>query len=51
MEPAEEVKDAVESFKEYICGQVLCDQWNWATEGNSVLNFDDFKLSVTIEKI
>ncbi|MBP3773773.1 MAG: isoleucine--tRNA ligase [Bacteroidaceae bacterium] len=51
MQPVADVKNAVESFKEYICSQVLCDRWEWGTGGTSQLNFDDFELSVTIEKI
>ena len=51
MEPLQEVKDAVEDFKDYICSQVLCDEWIWDDKGTDVLDFDDFKLNIEICKI
>ena len=53
MEETSEVKLAVEDFKEYICTQILCDKWEWKgkeTIGNVVLDFEDFKLNVVIER-
>ena len=51
MEEREDIKKAVENFREYICSQVLCDKWEWGMTGNSEFEFDDYKLKVTIEKL
>jgi isoleucyl-tRNA synthetase len=51
MEEREDIKKAVENFREYICSQILCDKWEWGMTGNSEFEFDDYKLKVTIEKL
>jgi isoleucyl-tRNA synthetase len=51
MEECAEVKASVESFKDYICSQVLCDKWEWGTSGNTEFVFDEYKLKVTIQKL
>ena len=52
LEDREEVREAVTSFKDYICTQVLGDSLDLAThvEGGS-LEFEDFVLHVDIRKV
>ena len=51
MEELPNVKEAVEAFKEYICGQVLCDSLKWGVgDKASQLDFEDYKLNVNIQK-
>ncbi len=52
IEEKNEVKKAVEQFKDYICSQVLCDklQWSSSVDGTQ-LDFEDFTLNVLIEKL
>ncbi|MEG1580371.1 MAG: isoleucine--tRNA ligase [Bacteroidaceae bacterium] len=52
LEPREEVKVAVEQYKDYLCTQVLCNNIIWANrEGGDTFEFEDFKLNVTIDKV
>ena len=52
MEEKPDVRLAVEDFKDYICSQILCDKWEWTAKetGGVVLDFEDFKLNVIIER-
>ena len=52
MQNREDVKDAVEAYKEYICAQVLCDNLEWSdSPAPDQLEFENFKLNVIIRKI
>ncbi len=51
MEENEDVKKAVNSFGNYICSQVLCDKWEWAASGDTEIDFDEYKLKVTVKKL
>lgn len=52
LDEKEKYREVIEQFKDYICGQVLCDNLEWtSTPLSDKLNFDDFSLSVQIEKI
>lgn len=51
LENRQEIKVAVEQFKDYICSQVLCDKLEWSDDTLSdKLDFEDFVLNVHIEK-
>src|SRR5574344_1844851 len=41
---------AVESFKDYICGQVLADSITIAANDGEEVEFDDFKLNIKVTK-
>ena len=48
--PNELVRNAVESFMEYIKGQVLADDIEIKDNDGAEVDFDDFKLNIKIEK-
>lgn len=51
LEDRAEIKDAVEQFKDYICGQVLCDKFEWGSgKLADKFDFEEFSLNVQIEK-
>ena len=46
----EQSNAAVESFKDYICGQVLADSITIAANDGEEVEFDDFKLNIKVTK-
>ena len=46
----EEVAAAVANYGEYIKGQVLADAITIAANNGPEIEFDDFKLNITVEK-
>ena len=51
MEDNVEIKEAVEQFREYICGQVLCDELVWVKEASNQFDLDGFILKADINQI
>ncbi len=50
VEPNEETDAAIESFKEYICAQVLADEIKIAPNDGAEVEFDEFNLNIQITK-
>jgi isoleucyl-tRNA synthetase len=46
----EQVDDAVESYGDYICAQVLADKLDIADNDGELVDFDDFKLNIKVSK-
>lgn len=51
LEDRPDVREAVEQFRDYVCGQVLCDNLSFApAPDGDVLEFDEFRLKANIQK-
>ncbi len=51
IEPDERLANAVETFSNYIKGQVLADNIALADNDGTLIDFDDFKTHIKVEKI
>jgi len=49
--PNQQVSEAVEMFKDYICSQVLADELNVAENAGVETEIDDIKLFIQVDKI